>query len=163
MDFESEDVQSLLAAFAAEIADAYPTWTLASGPSATGADFAPPGGAFVVIDSDGEPVACGGLKRLDDRRAEIKRLYVAPAARGRGLGHRLLRALETIARERGYEAVRLDTGNTQPVALRLFTSAGYREIADYNGNPFASYWFEKVLASPPPFSEGSSVAPAGRS
>jgi ribosomal protein S18 acetylase RimI-like enzyme len=160
-DFESDDVRSLLAAFGAEIAGAYPGWTLASGPSASGADFAPPGGAFLVVYRRGEPVACGGLKRLDDRRAEIKRLYVAPPARGRGVGRRLLDVLEAVARDRGYEAVRLDTGSTQPVALRLFTSAGYREIADYNGNPFASYWFEKVLA--PPLSEGSSAAGAGRS
>ncbi len=152
----------MLAAFAAEIAAAYPGWTPASGPSAGAADFAPPGGAFVLICSGGQPVACGGIKRLDDRCAEIKRLYVVPSARGRGLGHRLLGALEAIALDRGYEAVRLDTGRTQPVALRLFTRAGYREIADYNGNPFATYWFEKVLAEPP-VNEGSSAAPAGRS
>ena len=95
-----------------------------------------------------EPVACGGLKRLDDRAAEIKRLYVSPEWRGRGLGHRLLDELERVAAEQGYETVRLDTGSQQPEALRLFRSHGYAEIGDYNGNRFASYWFEKRLNTP---------------
>jgi ribosomal protein S18 acetylase RimI-like enzyme len=72
-----------------------------------------------------------------------------PGARGRGLGRRLLRALEEAAAELGWHTVRLDTGDQQPDALALFRSAGYREIPDYNANPYASYWLEKRLARGP--------------
>jgi GNAT superfamily N-acetyltransferase len=70
-----------------------------------------------------------------------------PEARGRGWARRLLTALEDAARELGYRRVRLDTGRLQPAALALYPAAGDREIADYNGNPFASYWGEKDLAA----------------
>lgn len=59
---------------------------------------------------------------------------------------RLLGALEDAALELGWRTVRLDTGDRQPEALALFRSAGYREIPDYNANPYASYWFAKSLA-----------------
>ena len=62
-----------------------------------------------------------------------------------GLGRRVIDDLERIARDRGYSVVRLDTGAVQPQAVRLFEAAGYTRIDDYNGNPFASFWFEKLL------------------
>jgi GNAT superfamily N-acetyltransferase len=95
---------------------------------------------------DDEPVGCGGVKRLDDSSAELKRIYLAAEARGRGLGRRLLEQLEQHARELGYERLRLDTGDLQPEALGLFRSAGYEQIPDYNGNNWAAYWMEKRLA-----------------
>jgi GNAT superfamily N-acetyltransferase len=137
--------QVLLAGFAGEIAGLYPGWHPGLGPSAEPEDFAPPGGRFVVAYRDGRPAACGGLKRLDARTAEIKRLYVAPEARGVGIGRRVLERLEAVAAGVGYGSVRLDTGASQPEALALFRSAGYRPIADYNGNPFAAVWLEKPL------------------
>jgi len=137
--------QEMLAGFAGEIAALYPGWHPGLGPSAEPEDFAPPGGGFVVAYRDGRPAACGGLKRLDARTGEIKRLYVAPEARSVGLGRRVLDRLEQVAAAAGYGAVRLDTGARQPEALALFRSAGYRPIADYNGNPFASHWLEKAL------------------
>lgn len=91
-------------------------------------------------------MACGGVKRLDDNTGEVKRLYVVQDARGRGVGRRLLRALEHAAAALGWRTVRLDTGDQQPDALALFRSAGYREIPDYNAKPYASYWLEKPLA-----------------
>jgi GNAT superfamily N-acetyltransferase len=114
-------------------------------PSATPADFGPPGGVFVVVYEDGRPVACGGVKRLGPEVGEIKRMYVVPDARSRGHARRLLDGLEAAARELGYVRTRLDTGDRQPHALALYESAGYRGIGDYNGNPFASYWAEKAL------------------
>lgn len=115
-------------------------------PSATPADFAPPGGACLVgLDDDATAVCVGGVKRLDDETAEIKRMYVLPEARGRGAARALLAALEGAARELGYSRVRLDTGVSQHHARALYESAGYREIPDYNGNPYASYWGEREL------------------
>jgi GNAT superfamily N-acetyltransferase len=114
-------------------------------PSATPADFAPPGGVCLVGSLDGEPVCVGAVKRLDDGLAEIKRMYVAPAGRSRGVARALLVALEDAARGLGYARVRLDTGERQPHARALYLSAGYREIPDYNGNPAASFWGEKPL------------------
>ena len=116
-------------------------------PRAHPEDFAPPGGAFVV-GRDGDVVVCGGgVKRLSPTTAEIKRMYVVPEARGRGAARALLGALEEAAREIGYERVRLDTGPRQPHARALYLSSGYDPIADYNANPFASFWGRRCCAS----------------
>jgi GNAT superfamily N-acetyltransferase len=132
-------------AYFADIAGRYPGWDPGLIPSADPAEVAPPVGAWVVAYLGEQPVGCGGVKRLDDETAEIKRVYLHPSARGRGLGRRLLEQLEWHARELGYVRLRLDTGDLQPEALGLFRSAGYEEIPDYNGNPFARYWMEKAL------------------
>ena len=137
----------LIAAMVAEMTALYGPIDVPSMPSATPADFAPPGGTFLVgFDGDGAPVCAGGVKRLDDDAAEIKRMYVVPAARGRGLARVLLGALEDAAREIGYGTVRLDTGALQPHAQRLYESAGYRSIGNFNANPVAAYWGEKRLS-----------------
>ena len=89
--------------------------------SASTAELEPPnGGAYVVGWEDGRAVAGGALKRLEPGVAEIKRMYVVPDARGRGLARRLLAALEDTARELGYARVRLDTGASQPHARALY-------------------------------------------
>ena len=108
--------------------------------------FAPPRGAFLVgFDDDGRPVCGGGLKPLGPDVVEIKRMYVAPDARGRGVARALLAALEDAARELGYARARLDTGPKQPAAEHLYRSAGYTEIDNFNDNPEAAYWGEKTL------------------
>jgi GNAT superfamily N-acetyltransferase len=99
-------------------------------PTADG-EFGPPTGAFVVVCVDGDPIACGGLRRHDDDTAEIKRMYVRATHRGTGIGLRLLAALEARARDLGYERVVLETGTAQPEAMALYASAGYRPIAPY--------------------------------
>jgi GNAT superfamily N-acetyltransferase len=136
----------LLDAFAEEIASRYPGWNPSIGPSALPEEFIHPRGRFLVGYRGEHAVACGGVKRLDDTTGEIKRLFVVPEARGLRISRELLGSLEDAARELGWHAVRLDTGNKQPESLALFRASGYREIADYNANPFASYWFEKSLA-----------------
>jgi GNAT superfamily N-acetyltransferase len=113
--------------------------------SASIADMSPPTGAFLLVRADGANIGCGGLKRLDDETCEIKRMYLEPAWRGRGLSRRLLAALEDRARELGYRRARLDTGDRQPSAKRLYEGAGYRHIDDYNDNRVARYWFEREL------------------
>ena len=120
---------------------------LPKGSSATPSELSPPGGGFVVLAEAGRPLAGGGVKRLDDHACEIKRMYVVPEARGRGLGRALLEALEALARDLGYGVARLDTGSKQPGAQRMYERAGYVAVADYNGNPYASYWGEKRLVA----------------
>jgi GNAT superfamily N-acetyltransferase len=142
---DGPDGRRLMSAYVADISARYPGWTPTSGPSAEPRELIPPHGSFVVAYADGRPAGCGAVKRLDSHSAEIKRLYVTPEARGAGLSRRILARLEQVARENGHAAVRLDTGNMQPEALALFRSAGYHEIDDYNGNTFASYWFEKSV------------------
>jgi GNAT superfamily N-acetyltransferase len=115
-------------------------------PKAGPDELNPPNGVFVVGYSDGEAVCCGGLKRLDDEACEIKRMYVVPSARGRGVGRRLLTELEDRARALGFQIARLDTGDRQPDAVHLYESSGYRPIANYNANPIATYFGEKRLA-----------------
>ena len=115
---------------------------LSGGPSATPADFSPPGGAYVAGFIDGVPGCGGGIKALGDGAAEIKRMYVVPQFRGRGLARALLREMEDTARDMGYQVMRLDsTSATWPI----YAAAGYGEIADYNDNPHAHFWGEKQL------------------
>jgi DNA-binding MarR family transcriptional regulator/predicted N-acetyltransferase YhbS len=105
-----------------------------------------PGGAFVVATSDGAPVACGGVRRLDGTTGEIKRMWVASSWRGAGLGTRLLRRLESEALGLGYTRAVLDTNRVLSEALAMYERAGYREIAPYSqDNPYADAFFEKSL------------------
>jgi len=117
------------------------------GPTRDAWMFEPPDGVFVVARVDGVAVGCGGVCRFDDTRAELKRMYVAPSARGLGLGRRLLALLEAEARRLGYAAVVLETGNLQAEALGLYMSSGYERIPCYE--PYAarelSLCFEKSL------------------
>lgn len=95
------------------------------------AEFRPPAGLFLVGYVAGDAVACGGLRRLREGIAEIKRMYVAPGWRRRGLGRRLLAGLEQAATNAGYREVWLETGTAQPEALELYRSAGYAPIPAY--------------------------------
>jgi GNAT superfamily N-acetyltransferase len=136
----------LIAAMVAEMIPLYGHIDVPEAPSATPADMGPPGGAFVVGYEDGEPICGGGIKRLPDGACEIKRMYVVPETRGRGVARALLTALEDEARALGYGVARLDTGPQQPHAERMYREAGYEDIGNFNANPFASYWGEKRLA-----------------
>jgi GNAT superfamily N-acetyltransferase len=136
--------RELVAAMLAEVATLYAA-DLGPPPVPDPEELSPPGGGFVVLEEDGRPLAGGGIRRLDDRACEIKRMYVARGARGRGLGRALLEALEALARDHGYAIVRLDTGARQPGAQRMYERAGYVAVPDYNGNPWAAFWGEKAL------------------
>lgn len=114
-------------------------------PKAGPDELAPPGGVFVVGFEDGVPVCAGGLKRLPDGACEIKRMFVADAARGRGVARALLEELERRARALGYAIARLDTGPRQPRAQRMYERAGYVEIENFNANPVATFFAEKRL------------------
>lgn len=97
-------------------------------------EFLPPGGAFLVVEKDGTTVAGGALRRLGDGVGEIKRMWTAPAHRGRGHARRVLAALEEAAGRRGYHTLRLETGNLQLGAIALYTSSGYAEVTPYGGS-----------------------------
>jgi GNAT superfamily N-acetyltransferase len=136
--------RELVAAMLGEVGEIYVPG-LPESPSAHPEELSPPHGGFVVLSEDGRPVAGGGVKRLDDRTCEIKRMYVVPERRGGGVGRELLAALEALARDLGYTVARLDTGAKQPRAQRMFERAGYVSVPDYNGNPHAAFWGEKRL------------------
>lgn len=108
-------------------------------------DFVSPRGCLLIARLFGEPVGCGALRTFAPRIGEIKRMWISPHARGLGLGRRLLAELESVAKKRRMRAIRLDTNKSLSEALRLYRSAGYREIARFNDNPYAHHWFEKAL------------------
>lgn len=144
---DEEPGRALLAEYYAEIASRYPDWRPELGSTASVADMSPPGGRFVVAYVNGEPAGCGTIRRFDETTGEIKRIFVRAEARGHGVARQVLGALEEAAAEIGYSRVVLDTGERLPEAQALFRSSGYLEIPDYNGNPWAAFWFEKQLAS----------------
>lgn len=109
--------------------------------------MSPPDGAFLGVLVSGDLVGCGGFKRLNAQACEIKRMYLKPEVRGRGLSALLLEGLEERARELGYSLARLDTGDRQESAQRLYEGAGYRQIPKYNDNNLATLWYEKLLTT----------------
>lgn len=108
-------------------------------------EFLPPAGSFLVARLNGAPVGCGGIKPLSRDSAYLKRMWVAPDARGLGLGRRLLTELEERARSIGYRTVKLETNKALTEAQQLYRSCGYREVAPFNDEPYAHHWFEKPL------------------
>lgn len=110
-------------------------------------EFVPPNGCLLIARLYGEPVGCGALRTFNRGMGEIKRLWISPDARGLGLGRRLLEELERAARKHKMHAVRLDTNESLHEAIRLYQTAGYREIDRFNDNPYAHHWFEKTLTS----------------
>lgn len=109
-------------------------------------ELRPPAGAFLVATVDEEPVACGAVKTTAPGIGSLKRMWVADAVRGQGIGRRMLHALETQARELGVRTLRLETNRALVEAIRLYRRAGYAEVAPFNADPYADHWFEKQLA-----------------
>jgi putative acetyltransferase len=136
---------TLIAALTQEMARLYPDED-GSG-NFTPADVLVPRSAFLVGMWSGQPVACGAYRPMSSDIAEIKRMYLEPDYRGRGLARRILQELESRARLDGYLLARLETGILQPAAIRLYERAGYHRIESYGiyeGNP-RSVCFEKGL------------------
>ncbi|MEH0829034.1 MULTISPECIES: GNAT family N-acetyltransferase [unclassified Micromonospora] len=102
---------------------------------------------YLAVVVDGRAVACGGIQSLDAATGELKRMYVRPAYRGRGIARQLLTALEELAFQRGHSVVCLETGVYLPAAIGLYTSCGYEPIpvyGEYVDNPY-SVCFAKRL------------------
>jgi GNAT superfamily N-acetyltransferase len=148
--WDDEDVQRLTAAQQGELRARY---------DGAGEPGTPPSAADVSVvllarDADGTPVACGALRALGADVAEVTRMYVVPAARGRGLSKAVLADLEAAAAARGWTTLRLETGPRQPEAIALYEGVGYRPIAAfgvYADAPDAadSLFYERVLAGRP--------------
>jgi GNAT superfamily N-acetyltransferase len=128
-----------------ELNDVYETFSRLDNPALRPDELRAPGGAYLVGYEGDDAVGGGGLRRLSEGVAEIKRMFVRPEARSRGVARALLEALEDEARALGYAAVRLDTGPKQLHGLALYRAAGYLDVAAYNDNPFACFWGEKIL------------------
>lgn len=144
---DAGDGEALERAMVAEMHELYAGLDMDSHdmPKAGPNELSPPSGGFVVGYENGQPVCCAGVKRLDDEACEIKRMYVVPGARGRGVARAMLGAIEEKARTLGFTIARLDTGSKQPHAKALYESAGYRPIGNFNNNPEATYFGEKTL------------------
>jgi DNA-binding MarR family transcriptional regulator/GNAT superfamily N-acetyltransferase len=104
-----------------------------------------PTGLLLVAHLREEPIGCGALKFHENAPGELKRMWVAPRARGLGLGRRLLLALEHAAREAGVAVLHLETNRTLIEAIQLYRDCGYQEVEAFNDEPYAHHWFEKRL------------------
>jgi GNAT superfamily N-acetyltransferase len=145
----SPEARALIAALDAELRAQYPE------PGANHfrldeAEVSPGRGVFLIAHLDGEKIGCGAVRMLDAVTAELKRMYVAPPARGRGAGRRILEALEAEARALGATRLVLETGVRQREALSLYERAGFTRIppfGEYLGSPL-SVCMMKDYASP---------------
>ncbi len=138
------EAQSCLAAYFAELDRRFPGG-FDPGPPGDPAAYRPPRGSFLIA-RDGRPLACVALTTDGPGRGEVKRLWVAPQARGLGLARRMMQAVEDRARALGLFHLRLDTNATLTEALALYDRLGWARIPRYNDNPYAQAWFERHLA-----------------
>jgi DNA-binding MarR family transcriptional regulator/GNAT superfamily N-acetyltransferase len=141
------DARAGIRAYVAELARRFPEgFDPGAGGAVEAHELRPPAGALLVAYLQRDPVGCGAVRHHHDEGwSEIKRVWVADSVRGLGLGRRLLAELEERARAAGVGTVRLDTHRSLTEATALYRSAGYREVAAYNDNPYAHHWFEKNL------------------
>ena len=144
--WDDPDVQRLTAAQQVELRERY---------DGAGEPGVPPSAADVSVvlvarSATGEALGCGALRHLGDDVAEVKRMYVVPEARGRGVSKALLAGLEAAACARLWTTLRLETGPRQPEAVKLYERAGYRRIEAFGAyvgaaDPELSLFFERVL------------------
>lgn len=112
----------------------------------TGGAHLDPAIRFLLAELDGHPVGCCAVQPFPDGAAELKRMYVAPEARGRGIAARLLAETERIAATAGHPEIRLETAVHQPEAIALYTRAGYAPIPNYP--PYEHKQLSRCYAKP---------------
>ena len=146
VDPESPHAEYCLGEYYAELGERFDAgFDHAVSLAATPEQLRPPTGLFVVATLHGDPVGCGALKFHGRAPCELKRMWVAPQARGLGLGRRLLAELERLALEHGVRVVRLETNRNLTEAIALYRSSGYVEVEPFNDERYAHHWFEKRL------------------
>jgi len=138
-------IVKMVADYLAELLDVMPDFDPTRAAPPAPSDFDWPNGSFVLVRADTEPIACGALRRLSADVGELRRMWVAPAWRGRGAGRFLLDALEDLAKGMQLSELRLDTKRKLGTAITLYRSAGFVEVPRYNDNEFADIWMSKRL------------------
>lgn len=143
-DPSGADAQACLEAYFKELQERFdegfnPELSVSANPE----ELVPPHGWFLLARVDGVAAGCGALKVTDEGYGELKRMWVAPSARGQGIAQRLLDALEAKAVAAGLDVLRLDTHRNLLEARGLYLRNDYVEIPAYNTNRYADHWFEK--------------------
>jgi DNA-binding MarR family transcriptional regulator len=147
VDPEHRDARYCLAEYVAELNQRSDRgFDPSAGATALPHEVRPPAGQFFVVYLHGEPIGCGAVKHHPGAPTEIKRMWIAPAARGLGLGRRLLDHLEACALASGARVARIETSAVLTEALAMYRSTGWAEVPPFNDEPFADHWLEKALA-----------------
>jgi DNA-binding MarR family transcriptional regulator/GNAT superfamily N-acetyltransferase len=145
-DPRSQPARACLEGYFAEIDERFETgYDRAAGIVLDPEDMEPPLGLLLLARLDGEPIGCGVLWFHGPEIADAKRMWVAPRARGLGVGRRLLSELERHARDAGVRTLRLETNRALREAIGLYKAAGFHEVAPFNDEPHAHHWFAKSL------------------
>jgi GNAT superfamily N-acetyltransferase len=144
--FDSADARRLISALDLHLTSRYSP-EQRFGPNLKPEQLASGLGTFVVARVDGRAVGCGAVRRLDETTVEVKRMYVEPEQRGRGVAKEILRHLEAAARELGAARAVLETGVYQDEAIGLYRRAGYVEVACWGeyATSATSVCFEKMI------------------
>jgi DNA-binding MarR family transcriptional regulator/GNAT superfamily N-acetyltransferase len=146
VDPEHPDAKRCLRAYVAELNRRSDIpFDPSNGSTAEPHEVRPPAGAFLVAYLNGDAIGCGAVKHRSGGPTDIKRMWVAESARGLGIGRRLLRELEQLARDGGARVVQLETNAALVEAIAMYRSAGYAEVPAFNDEPFADHWFVKPL------------------
>lgn len=146
VDATSVGARTALRRYVEELTDQLPHgFTVEDALVGAATSYNPPHGLYVLVGPPEEPLAGGAVTFLDDVRAELKRMWVSPEARGAGLAARLLARLEGLAREHGRTTMVLDTNSGLAPAVRLYERHGYARVPAYNDNADADVWFAKQL------------------
>lgn len=147
--FDSDDARKLIVGLDAGLAAIYPP-AQRFGPNLKPEQLEAGGGTLLVAREGGRAVGCGAIRLLDATSAEVKRMYVEPDHRGKGVGRFVLESLEAAARRMGVRRLVLETGDQQDAAIALYRRAGFSRVdcwGEYATSP-TSVCFEKQL--PPP-------------
>ncbi len=144
--FDSDDARRLIAALDEHLASRYPP-EQRFGPNLKPAQIAAGLGTFVIARLDGRAVGCGALRKLDETSAEVKRMYVAPEVRGKGVARKVLEHLESVGRELGVQRLVLETGIYQAEAIGLYHTAGFEPVRCWGeyADSVTSVCFEKRI------------------